>query len=37
MKGFRVWSDYWKKYATESELYMDGSIHENPELLEGEG
>ena len=25
MKGFRVWSDYWKKYATEAELYMDGS------------
>lgn len=21
---FRVWSDYWKKYATEAELYMDG-------------
>ena len=25
MKGFRVWSNYWKKYATEAELYMDGS------------
>lgn len=25
MRGFRVWSDYWKKYATEAELYMDGS------------
>ena len=25
MKGFRVWSDYWKKYATEAELHMDGS------------
>ena len=25
MKGFRVWSEYWKKYATEAELYMDGS------------
>ena len=25
MKGFRVWSDYWEKYATEAELYMDGS------------
>lgn len=23
---FRVWSDYWKKYATEAELYMDGSV-----------
>ena len=26
MKGFRVWSNYWKKYATEAELYMDGSV-----------
>lgn len=26
MKGFRVWSGYWKKYATEAELYMDGSV-----------
>lgn len=25
MRGFRVWSDYWKKYATEAELHMDGS------------
>ena len=25
MKGFRIWSNYWKKYATEAELYMDGS------------
>lgn len=25
MKGFRVWSDYWKEYATEAELCMDGS------------
>ena len=25
MKGFRVWSNYCKKYATEAELYMDGS------------
>ena len=25
MKGFRVWSNYWKKYAPEAELYMDGS------------
>ena len=24
MRGFRVWSNYWKKYATEAELYMDG-------------
>lgn len=45
MKGFRVWSDYWKKYATEAELYMDGSVdaifedddgvphHENADLV----
>lgn len=45
MRGFRVWSDYWKKYATEAELYMDGSIdaifeddggvphHENTDLV----
>lgn len=26
MKGFRVWSDYWKKYATEADLHMDGSV-----------
>lgn len=26
MKRFRVWSDYWKKYATEAELHMDGSV-----------
>lgn len=26
MKKFRVWSNYWKKYATEAELYMDGSV-----------
>lgn len=25
MKGFRVWSNYWKKYASEAELYIDGS------------
>ena len=25
MRGFRVWSDYWEKYATEAALYMDGS------------
>lgn len=23
---FRVWSNYWKKFATEAELYMDGSV-----------
>lgn len=45
MRGFRVWSDYWKKYATEAELYMDGSVdaifedadgvphHENTDLV----
>lgn len=45
MRGFRVWSDYWKKYATEAELYMDGSAdavfeddggvphHENTDLV----
>ena len=45
MKGFRVWSDYWEKYATEAELYMDGSAdaifeddggvphHENTDLV----
>ena len=22
--GFRIWSNYWKKYAVEAELYMDG-------------
>lgn len=45
MKGFRVWSDFWKKYATEAELYMDGSVdatfedddgvphHENTDLV----
>lgn len=45
MKGFRVWSDYWEKYATEAELYMDGSVdatfedddgvphHENTDLV----
>lgn len=42
---FRVWSNYWKKYATEAELYMDGSVdavfeddggvphHENTDLV----
>lgn len=45
MKGFRVWSNYWKKYAIEAELYMDGSVdaifedadgvphHENTDLV----
>ena len=45
MRGFRVWSGYWKKYATEAELYMDGSFdaifeddggvphHENTDLV----
>ena len=45
MRGFRVWSDYWEKYATEAELYMDGSVdaifedddgvphHENTDLV----
>lgn len=45
MKSFRVWSNYWKKYATEAELYMDGSVdaifeddggvphHENTDLV----
>ena len=42
---FRVWSDYWKKYATEAELHIDGSVdavfeddggvphHENTDLV----
>lgn len=45
MTGFRVWSSYWEKYATEAELYMDGSVdavfedddgvphHENTDLV----
>lgn len=45
MRGFRVWSDYWKRYATEAELYMDGSVdaifedddgvphHENTDII----
>ena len=45
MKGFRVWSNYWNKYAIEAELYMDGSAdavfeddggvphHENTDLV----
>ena len=24
--GFRVWSNYWKKFAAEAELHMDGSV-----------
>lgn len=43
--GFRVWSNYWKKFATEAELHMDGSVdaifedadgvphHENTDLV----
>ena len=27
MRGFRVWSDYWKKYAFDAELYADGSLY----------
>lgn len=42
---FRVWSNFWKKYATEAELCMDGSVdavfeddggvphHENTDLV----
>lgn len=45
MRVFRVWSNYWKKYAIEAELYMDGSAdavfeddggvphHENTDLV----
>lgn len=45
MRSFRVWSNYWNKYATEAELYMDGSVdaifedddgvphHENTDLV----
>ena len=45
MKSFRVWSNYWGKYATEAELHMDGSVdaifedadgvphHENTDLV----
>ena len=44
MRGFRVWSNYWKKFATEAELHMDGSVdaifeddgvphHENTDLI----
>jgi len=27
MKGFRVWSDFWKRYAFDAELYGDGSLY----------
>lgn len=27
MRGFRVWSDFWKKYAFDAELYPDGSLY----------
>ena len=27
MRGFRVWSDYWKRYAFDAELYGDGSLY----------
>lgn len=27
MKGFRVWSDFWKRYAFDAELYPDGSLY----------
>ena len=27
MKGFRVWSDYWKRYSFDAELYSDGSLY----------
>lgn len=27
MRGFRVWSDYWKRYAFDAELYPDGSLY----------
>ena len=42
---FRVWSNYWEKFATEAELHMDGSVdamfeddggvphHENTDLV----
>ena len=45
MKCFRVWSYYWEKYATEAELYTDGSVdaifedddgvphHENTDII----
>lgn len=27
MRGFRVWSDFWKRYAFDAELYGDGSLY----------
>lgn len=27
MRGFRVWSDFWKRYSFEAELYADGSLY----------
>ena len=27
MTGFRVWSDYWKRYSFDAELYSDGSLY----------
>lgn len=27
MKGFRVWSNFWKRYAFDAELYPDGSLY----------
>lgn len=45
MRGYRVWSDYWKRYAFDAELFPDGSLyamfedddgvphHENTDLI----
>lgn len=27
MRGFRVWSDFWKRYSFDAELYPDGSLY----------
>ena len=27
MRRFRVWSDYWKRYSFDAELYADGSLY----------
>ena len=27
MRGFRVWSDFWKRYAFDAELFWDGSLY----------
>ena len=27
MRGFRVWSDFWKRYTFDAELYPDGSLY----------